>query len=132
MIRRVSLLVLALAVLIPGRSVASEPLRLVENLRHESVMLPASAPERNRLALISYAAVVDEDGGIGLLLLYDDTQTKREIDYIELYAATGDLLLVSWCDRFGVCQVAVDRGLLRDEEPGIEGVFITIADGTQL
>lgn len=45
---------------------------------------------------------------------------------------TGDLLLVSWIDRFGICQVAMDRGLLDEEHPGIDGVLVMMTGGMAL
>ena len=58
------------------------------------------------------------------MIYYDDIRTKWDIDYIELYDLEGRLLLVSWVDRFGVCQVAMDRGLLDADNPKVEGVLV--------
>ena len=55
-----------------------------------------------------------------------------KIDYIELYDAEGDLLVVTWIDRFGACQVAMDRVLLDLEDPSIDGVLVNDAVGTVL
>ena len=51
------------------------------------------------------------------MIFYDDPRTKLELDYLEVYDIGGDLLLVSWIDRFGVCQVAIDRALLGRGDP---------------
>jgi hypothetical protein len=39
---------------------------------------------------------------------------------------------MSWIDRFGICQVAIDRGLLDEENPHIERIMVSIAAGTEL
>ena len=111
---------------------ASEPLRLSENLRNENVLLPEETPDRNQLALTDYAMVAEEGGGVGVMIFYDDPRTKRELDYIEVYDIGGDLLVVSWIDRFGVCQVAIDRALMNKDHPTIDGVLVLITGGTEL
>ena len=71
----------------------SEPLRLSENLRHENVLLPQGAPERGQLALSDYAMVAEKGGGVGVMIFYDDPRTKLDIDYLEFYGISGDLLI---------------------------------------
>jgi hypothetical protein len=66
------------------------------------------------------------------MIFYDDPGTKLELDYIEVYNIGGDLLVVSWIDRFGVCQVAIDRALLDENEPAVDGVLVLITGGTVL
>jgi hypothetical protein len=66
------------------------------------------------------------------MIFYDDPRTKLEIDYLELYGISGDLLLVSWIDRFGVCQVAIDRALLTAEPKTVDGVLVLITGGTSV
>jgi hypothetical protein len=120
------------ALLLLGDEARNEPLRLSENLRHENVLLPQGAPDRGQLALSDYAMVAEEGGGVGVMIFYDDPRTKLELDYIELYDTSGDLLLVSWIDRFGVCQVAIDRALLAKQPQSLDGVLVLITSGTQL
>jgi hypothetical protein len=60
------------------------------------------------------------------MIFYDDPRTKLQLDYLEVYEIGGDLLLVSWIDRFGVCQVAIDRALLNKNEPAVDGIFVLI------
>lgn len=126
-----ALFVLAVLLLLcdDGRN---EPLRLSENLRHENVLLPHEAPDRGQLAITSYAMVAEEGGGVGVMIYYDDPRTKRELDYIEVYDIAGDLLLVSWIDRFGVCQVAIDRALMNKDQPSVDGILVLITGGTPL
>ena len=54
------------------------------------------------------------------------------MDYIELYDLEGDLLLVSWIDGFGACQLAMDRGLLNADEPRVDGTLVMIGIGHEL
>jgi hypothetical protein len=76
--------------------------------------------------------VEEEGGGSGIIVFYDDPQTKLDLDYLEVYDIGDDLLLVSWIDRFGVCQVAIDRALLSRDDPAVDGVLILITGGTAL
>lgn len=119
------------ALLITGQ-VTSEQLNITENLRHERVVLPASTPDRSRMAVVQTLTFLEEELGAGMLVFYDDARTKRQIDYIELYDLEGDLLVVSWIDRLGTCQVAMDRGLLDPDDPSVDGVLVTVAVGTML
>jgi hypothetical protein len=101
----------------------SEPLRIAENLRNETILMPQGAPDRGQLVLTDYRMVEEERGGVGIMIFYDDPRTKLELDYIELYDVGGDLLLVSWIDRFGVCQVAIDRALLDRKRSPLTGCW---------
>jgi hypothetical protein len=67
-----------------------------------------------------------------LLVFYDDTQTNWQIDYIELYDFQDNLLLIAWLDRFGTCQVVMDRGFLDRDDPTVEGIMVPISVETIL
>jgi hypothetical protein len=123
-----SLLVL-LPVLFLSQRIESQQLRTGYNLRQEKVVLPASVADKSQLVVADYEPVLDEDTGIGILVFYDDPRTKLEVDYIELYDIAGNLLLVSWIDRFGICQVAMDRGLLDEKHPNVAGVLVIMTTG---
>jgi hypothetical protein len=71
-------------------------------------------------------------GGAGILVFYNDPRTKPEIDYIEFFDLEGNLLLVSWIDRAGICQAAMDRGLLDEQDRKVERILVTVAMGTAL
>jgi hypothetical protein len=60
--------------------------------------------------------------------VYNDRTTERPADYWELYDGTGDLIAISWFDRFGIQRLAVDRGLI-DESDQLEGTFVVFLDG---
>jgi hypothetical protein len=82
----------------------------------------------NRVQTLTF---IEDELGAGELVFYDDPRTKRRIDYIELYDFEGNLLVISWIDRFGACQAAMDRGLLDFEEPRIDGVVVMVEVGTE-
>lgn len=107
--------------------------RVTENLRYERVVLPASVPNANQLVLTDYEMLWDDDDGhpVGILATYDDSRTKREVDYVEFYDLLGDLVLITWIDRFGICQVAIDQGLV-DEDGVVERFLVVITGGTPL
>jgi hypothetical protein len=109
-----------------------QPHRVSENLRREEVLLPVSAPDKAGMEVQDGVVFVDADGLAGILVFYDNPRTKWEFDYVEFYDLEGNLLLVSWIDDRGLCQVAMDRGLLDAEEPAVDGVLVMIAVGTAL
>jgi len=106
--------------------------RIGENLRHEKIILPFSVPDKSRLVVTDYEVLMEDDFDIGIMVFYDDLETAWEVDYMEFYAATGDLLLVTWIDRLGIRQIAMDRGLLDEERPAPERVFVLITGGVLL
>ena len=110
----------------------NEPLRVDENLRHENVFLPYGTPDKRQLIVTDHVMAEEKGGGVGIMIFYDDPRTKLETDYLELYGIGGDLLLVSWIDHFGVCQIAIDRALLSDEPKAIDGILVLITGGTAL
>jgi len=131
--RRVLCAVLMLATLLFVYGEArTEPLRIGEVLRHENVLLPQGTPDRGQLVIIDYAMVAEAGGGVGVMIFYDDPRRKLTLDYLEVYDIGGDLLLVSWIDRFGVCQVAIDRALLNEDPPALDGILVLVTGGTPL
>ena len=131
--RRVLSAVLMLATLLFVYGEArTEPLRIGEVLRHENVLLPHGTPDRGQLVIIDYSIVAEVGGGVGVMIFYDDPRTKLNLDYLEVYDIGGDLVLVSWIDRFGVCQVAIDRALLNEDPPALDGILVLITGGTPL
>ena len=127
----VVLFVFVTAMLITDEAM-DQQLNVTENRRQEQVITPASTPDRNRMAVVQQLTFMEEELGAGVLVFYDDSRTKWEIDYIELYDLEGSLLVVTWIDRFGACQVAIDQGLLDPDDPSIDGVLVTLEVGTML
>jgi hypothetical protein len=129
-----SILVLSLlltTLLLPGRAEDSK-LRTTENWRRESVLLPPSAPDKAPMVLSDYEIAHDEEVLLGIVAIYNDKLTPREVDYIEVYDVFGDLVLIAWFDRFGIFQVAIDNGLLREDYPAVEGILVLVTGGTPL
>ncbi len=124
-----ALLVGGLGIFFSG-SLHAEPVRVTGNLRGEKVLLPPSAPVTDRFMLVSFVTIGPEAERMAALAVYDDPQTRRPIDYLELYDGAGGLLLVSWVDRFGIRRTAMDHGLLQEEALGLEGVLILLIEGT--
>jgi hypothetical protein len=113
-------------------SALTQPLKITENLRNESVLLPPSTPDKGRMAQTDRLLFFEAGGGAGILVFYNDPRTKPEIDYIEFLDLEGNLLLVSWIDRVGICQAAMDRGLLDEQDPKVERILVIVAMGTAL
>jgi len=121
---------LIVAVLLGSQGLA-EQLRVAENLRQGQVMMPASVPERSRMTIVDHIMFVDS-GVAAILIFYDDKTTERELDYIEVYDVEGNLLLLSWIDKTGVCLVAMDRGLLNSDDPEVDGTLVMVGVGREL
>jgi hypothetical protein len=131
--KRKIFVVLSLAILLlSARSLHADFMNTIENLRGEFVLLPVSAPKKNQLVLVSSVTLARKAEIIGALAIYDDPQTKRPVDYLELYDRTDALLLISWIDRFGIRRTAVDHALLRGDASESKGVLVLLLEGTLL
>jgi hypothetical protein len=91
-----------------------------------SISLPGEATQR-ALKVIQSSPLVAGDVKLGTAVLYDDPATRRSADYLELYDGQGELVVVSWFDRFGIQRIAVDRAFVAGEER-LEGVFVAVVD----
>ncbi len=118
-----------LALLLGPPKVHDETTRATKNLRQDTVLLPASAPDRDSLVLVASIAVISEEEVVGLLILYNHPHRERLFDYIEVYDASGDLLLIHWIDQFGIHRTAIDRGLLDQNKTEAEGILILVEEG---
>ncbi len=123
--------VMVAGLLFVSHEAANEQLRIGNNLRHENVLMPFSTPDKSGLIVTDYVMLCGEDGAAAILTFYDDLQTNLKVDYIELYDLSGNLLLVSWIDRFGVSRFAVDRGLLK-EHPVVDRVLVLMSSGAEV
>jgi hypothetical protein len=90
----------------------------------------AAGPELRDMILVSFQPWVVEGQVLGALAeyIYDDVTTQRPTDYWELYDEQGELLAISWFDRFGIQRTAVDRGIV-EQKDNLEGVFVVVLDG---
>ena len=130
---KICFVVLGLAILLlSARSLHADPMKRIENLRGETVLLPLSAPEKSQLVLASFDRLARRAEIIGSLALYDDPQTKRPVDYLELYDRTGALLLIGWIDKFGIRRAAIDLGLFQADASKLKGVLVLLTEGILL
>jgi hypothetical protein len=104
------------------------PLPAGEKDPRQEIALPSSLPDQRRFSLVTVYPLLAENQVIGALAFYDDAATARPADYLELYDREGNLLVVSWFDRFGIERVAVDRGFLEDAERPA-GSFVVFVQG---
>ena len=56
---------------------------------------------------------------------------ERPADYWEIYDKEGNLLAISWFDKFGIQRTAIDRGIV-EEEDKLEGIFVVVLDGDSI
>ena len=110
---------------------AIKSLEAADSALEPEALLTAAGLEHPSLTLVSFSSLLIAGNTVGEVLIYDDPTTKRPADYFELYDTDGDLLAVSWFDRFGIQRVAVDRGLL-EEADKLEGVFVILLEGEPL
>ena len=106
-----------------------ESMRVTANLRGGVVLLPPSAPETDRLTLVSLVTIVPDAEVIAAVAVYDNPETTNPVDYIEFYDSVGNLLQASWIDKYGIRRTAIDRGLLQEEGSRLEGVLTLIPEG---
>jgi len=118
--------------LFPEASMAVGPSKLMKDLRGETVLLPPSAPERERLVLVSFLNVIAESEIVGAVAIYDDPRTEAATDYMEMYDEAGGLVSVSWFDPHGIRRTAMDFGLLQEEAEGLKGVLVLLLEGEAL
>ena len=90
----------------------------------------ATTPEQHQMSLVSFDPWVVAGEVLGTLAtyVYDDVTTERPADYWELYDKEGNLLALSWFDRFGIKRTAVDRGIV-EEKDQLEGVLVMVIVG---
>ncbi|MEE8074263.1 MAG: hypothetical protein V3T60_01405 [Candidatus Binatia bacterium] len=118
--------------LLPDASMGAGATKFMKDLRGETVLLPPSAPERERLILVSFLNVIAEAGIIGAVAIYDNPRTAVQTDYVELYDGNGGLVSVSWLDTFGIRRTAMDSGLLAGEGSELQGLLVLLTEGTHL
>jgi hypothetical protein len=83
---------------------------------------------RRSLNLIAVSSVLADGVAIGALTFYDDPNTPRRADYLELSNSDGDLIAVAWFDRFGIERIAVDLAVIDGGNHG-RGDFVVLVDG---
>ena len=129
--KKIYFVILSLSViLLAGKTLHPGPIKVTELPLGQTVLLPPSAPDTGQLIPVSFLPIASETEIVAGLVVYDDPRTKRPVDYLELYDASGALLLISWVDRFGIHRTAMDRGLLLKDDSKLEGVLVLLPEGT--
>ena len=126
--RKVVILIFSACLLWVGNAFGVE-LRTVSNLRNEAVIVPVSAPNRDELKLLNYVTFAKDTQMSGWVAFYDDPETKRDVDYLELYDTAGNLLIIGWLDRFGITRTAVDLGLVGEDAAEVRRILLLIPEG---
>ena len=129
--RKISFIILGIVaqVLFFGEVRAGE-LPADDNASEQEITVP---PEQHDMTLVASQPWVVEGEVMGRLAayVYNDVATKRPVDYLEFSDKKGDLVMVSWFDRFGIQRTAVDRGILEQKDT-LEGIFVIVLDGESL
>jgi hypothetical protein len=124
---RIKLIILGLIIqlFVFGRANA-QPVEVTDNASGWEI--PDTGWRNRSLVPISTVPCIVEGNIVGQFTVYDDPTTERSVDYWELYDNDGDLVAISWFDRFGIERLAIDRGLV-DEGDKLEGAFVVFSDG---
>jgi hypothetical protein len=80
------------------------------------------------LNVVAVSPVLAGGVAVGKVTFYDDPNTPRRADYLELYNSDGDLIAVAWFDRFGIERTAVDLAVIDGGNHG-RGNFVVLVDG---
>ena len=124
---RIKLIILGLIVqlFVVGHAVA-QPVEVTDNASGWEI--PDTASKDGFLVPISTVPCIVEGDIVGYFTAYDDPTTERSVDYWELHDNDGDLVAISWFDRFGIERLAIDRGLVNEGDK-LEGAFVVFSDG---
>jgi hypothetical protein len=83
---------------------------------------------RASLTLVRLVPVSSEREILGIIAIYDNPMTPRADDYLELRDDRGQIVAISWFDRFGIRRLTVDRGFLKGATK-FERIFVTLVSG---
>ncbi len=110
--------------------VASRAVQASDNATEQEIVI---GPERDDMTLVSFQPWVLEGEILGAVgaYVYDDITTERPADYWELYDKDGNLLAISWFDKFGIQRTAIDRAIL-EEEDMLDGIFVVVVDDNSI
>ena len=86
---------------------------------------------RASLNLVRLVPVTSERETLGIIAIYDNPMTPRADDYLELRDDGGQIVAISWFDRFGIRRLTLDRGFLNGEGR-FERVFVTLVSGESI
>ena len=104
-----------------------EPLEAGDNLSGQEISLPALALEEHHLTLVAFFQLVVEakswERWLPIMI-----QPPKGLSITGSSTTVKAASAVGWFDRFGIQRLAVDRGLLEDEDK-LEGVFVLLSEG---
>lgn len=69
------------------------------------------------------------ESGIAHLAVYDDPQTDRAVDYLELYDYEGNLLLAQWVDTSELSEWQWIEVFLEGDGSGIQRILSLVVEG---
>jgi hypothetical protein len=105
---------------------AHEIVTIEENGRWAEIELT-----RASLNLVRLVPVTSERETLGIIAIYDNPMTPRADDYLELRDDGGQIVAISWFDRFGIRRLTLDRGFLNGEGR-FERIFVTLVSGESI
>ena len=86
---------------------------------------------RASLNLVQLVPVTSERETLGIIAIYDNPTTPRADDYLELRDDGGQIVAISWFDRFGIRRLTLDRGFLEGKGK-FERIFLTLVSGESI
>ena len=86
---------------------------------------------RASLNLVQLVPVTSDRDNVGIIAIYDNPLTRRAEDYLELRDGDGQIVAISWFDRFGIRRLTLDRGFLEGNGK-FERIFATLVSGESI
>jgi hypothetical protein len=108
-------------------TVAPRSVQAAESTAESNSRLNVDLGQRS-LNLVAVSPVLADGVAIGALTFYDDPNTRRPADCLELYNSDGDLVAVAWFDQFGIERTAVDLAVIDRGNHGL-GNFVVLVGG---
>jgi hypothetical protein len=90
--------------------------------------VPAVKAQQTDLRLVSHSPLIARGQTLGTVVIFDNPETRRPADYLELYDIAGGLVAIVWFDRFGIQRTVVDRALVEGGDE-LEGVLVAVVEG---
>ena len=124
--RAIVLRVVSILILLGCIGVAS--VQAAENSSQPRFAALAVGLPQASLTLVSVSPVIANGQTVGAIAMYDDPMTQRPADYLEVFDSGGEIVVISWFDRFGIERLVADRALVEGGEE-LEGVFVAVVNG---
>lgn len=94
----------------------------------QQVSAAAVKAQQTGLRLVSQSPLIARGQTLGTVVIFDNPETRRPADYLELYDIAGGLVAIVWFDRFGIQRTVVDRALVEGGDE-LEGVLVAVVEG---